>query len=97
MKIIYALWCENKKANIDKVWGAINLAEKKYVFFWGRRGGKLQVSKVRYTHIQDINQLAFEKMRSSGYKEYTGMLKEVYPGFEKDIEKIGIWMALKLD
>lgn len=96
MNIEFALWYRNEKNNFDKVYGAIKLAERKYIFFWGRRGKKLQVSDIKSIGQWTAQEMGLYKIRK-GYINYTHSLDLVYPEFQKDIEKIGIWASLKLD
>lgn len=93
MNIEFALWCRDE----DKVYGAIQLAERKYIFFWGKRGGKLQASDVKSIGKWTAQEMSLYKIRINGYVDYTYRLDLVYPEFQKDIEKIGIWASLKLD
>ena len=105
MKYIHIGWC--KEGIHDKVWGIILLAEdvnvsdawqfktNKYVTFWGRRGAKLQTKLVNGTSY-DADQM-FHKKRLKGYEEIRqNELDEVYPEFQRDLEKTAFWATLKL-
>jgi hypothetical protein len=95
----------------DKVWGVIFLETPKKNFtngpwwaparhtgakcvtFWGRRGKKFQ-SKLSYDDydLQKVIQSKIDK----GYKSVnTEHLNDVYPEFEKDLNKLAIWSTLK--
>jgi hypothetical protein len=80
-----------------------------YVIAWGRRGGKLQ-SMTRLGYIQpnlEYNSARFHRYSTIGKlinkklnKEYESIsedrLAEVYPDFEKDLDKLAFWETLKL-
>ena len=100
--------CYDSKENHDKVWGAIymedaanafepgfsNLASRKVLTFWGRRGKKLQ------TKLAHDNWDLVKLIDSKRKKEYTEVdenrLNEVYPEFQADLEKTAMWAMLKL-
>ena len=98
------LWC--KEGNQDKVWGVIRLdghysaqlqginKTYKYVTFWGRRGGKLQTKIWEGTPVDraHVANRKFEK----GYRQVdSSLLHEVYPEFQRDLEKTAIWAILR--
>jgi len=102
MKYRYIGWCKDEKTNSDKVWGAIELqapttsydVDGKYVTFWGRRGAKLQ-TKIVEGSLWDVHK-PFLKKLDKGYEEIQEhQLDEVYPGFEKDLQKTAVWSMLK--
>lgn len=93
MKIEHIGWCQEDKH--DKVWGIIRLHDLDCVTFWGRRGAKLQtkIVKVSRWEAEDM----FRKKQYKGYnriEEYE--LDEVYPEFQKDLEKTAFWATLKI-
>lgn len=100
MRYVHIGWC--RESTSDKVWGAICLQEPEnyygkgtYLTFWGRRGAKLQ-TKLGQSDAWTINDL-FNKKTRNGYKEVDkNHLDEVYPEFQKDLEKTAIWATLKL-
>jgi hypothetical protein len=101
MRYAYIGWC--KEGTSDKVWGAICLQEPtasyrgdgKYVTFWGRRGAKLQ-TKIVEGSLWDVHQ-PFLKKLNKGYKEVDkNQLDEVYPEFQKDLEKTAFWATFKI-
>jgi hypothetical protein len=100
MRYVHIGWC--REGTSDKVWGAICLSEaeqyfgnNKYVTFWGRRGAKLQ-TKIVEGNSWTINDM-FRKKTNKGYKEVDKFgLDEVYPEFQKDLEKTAFWATLKL-
>ena len=80
-----------------------------YVIAWGRRGGKLQsmtrlgydqsgllYGDTRYSKFSQIGKLINKKLD----KEYESIdktrLAEVYPDFEKDLDKLAFWETMKL-
>jgi hypothetical protein len=99
--------CHDAKENHDKVWGVIyledaassyepgfgNLASRKVLTFWGRRGKKLQ------TKLAQDNWDLVKLIDSKRRKEYTEIRKdrldEVYPEFQADLEKTAMWALLK--
>jgi len=88
----------------DKVWGVIYLEqppETKYysysnvkcVTFWGKRGKKFQ-SKLSHDDY-NMKKLIQSKI-DKGYKSVTiSHLNDVYPEFEKDLNKLSLWSTLK--
>jgi hypothetical protein len=103
MKYLYIGWCKDEKTNADKVWGAIELQsptssygyDGKYVTFWGRRGAKLQ-TKIVQGSLWDVHK-PFLKKLDKGYKEIQEhQLDEVYPEFQKDLEKTAFWSTFKI-
>jgi len=112
MKYVHIGWCKDEKTNTDKVWGVILLAEdvpvkripgkvawpfseNKYVSFWGRRGAKLQ-TKIFDADPYDVNEMFLKKQRDGYESVEEWELDEVYPEFQKDLEKTAIWAILKL-
>ena len=91
----------NNDDGADKVWGMIVLLnpnaqsnETTYATFWGRRGKKLQ-SKVQKFSRWDAQKLIDSKM-NKGYREiYKDDINNVYPEFEKDLQKMAVWNMLK--
>ena len=80
-----------------------------YVIAWGRRGGKLQsmtqlgehqpwfiYGNTRYSKFSHIGRLINRKLN----KEYESIdktrLADVYPDFEKDLDKLSFWETMKL-
>lgn len=100
MQYTHIGWC--REGTSDKVWGAICLShsgtsygDNKYVTFWGRRGAKLQ-TKIVDGNNWTIYQM-FRKKQDKGYKEVAkNELDEVYPEFQKDLEKTAFWATLKM-
>ena len=101
MKDRFIGWC-NEDGH-DKVWGVITLRSKvdqkayieTVVTFWGRRGKKLQ------TKISTVTDWEHSKLVESKIKKgYTSIdesrLNEVYPEFQKDLEKTTMWASLKI-
>lgn len=96
-------WC--KEDNHDKVWGVIILERDinqyvydpnhKVVYFWGRRGKKLQ-TKISTESQRSINRL----IDSKGKKGYNSVslenLHKVYPEFQTDLEQTAFWSTLKI-
>ena len=99
MKYEHIGWC--REGTSDKVWGAICLShsgtsygDNKYVTFWGRRGKKLQ-TKIVEGNNWTIHQM-FDKKLDKGYQSVeVDKLNEVYPEFEKDLQKTAVWSMLK--
>ena len=92
-------WC--REDNHDKVWGYIELNAKSgshgnYVTFWGRRGKKLQTKIYRDTYYWDLIKLSEAKTRKGYVAVDEAKLNEVYPEFEKDLEKMGFWAQFKI-
>jgi hypothetical protein len=74
--------------------GGPYLDQGKFVTFWGRRGKKLQ-TKIWEGTDWDAKEM-FLKKQYKGYKSIDiGELNEVYPEFEKDLEKTAVWASLK--
>ena len=108
MKYEHIGWCKDEKTNADKVWGVILLAKdvsvdrgswpfstNKYVTFWGRRGAKLQ-TKLWDGSSYDAREM-FLKKQSKGYGSVEkNELDEVYPEFQKDLEKTAFWATFKI-
>jgi hypothetical protein len=101
MRYVHIGWCRDGSS--DKVWGAICLQEAtasyrgdgKFVTFWGRRGAKLQTKIIEGTSW-DVHKL-FLKKQDKGYKEVEkNELDEVYPEFQKDLEKTAFWATFKI-
>jgi hypothetical protein len=88
--------------NHDKVWGIIKINsidqwDGNYVSFWGRRGKKLQTKIYEHVAYWEMEDLYDKKVRKSGYKEIDlTKLNEVYPDFEKDLEKMAFWAQFKV-
>jgi len=65
----------------------------KCVTFWGKRGKKFQ-SKVSHDDY-DMQRLIDEKIKKGYLSVSDDHLNEVYPEFEKDLEKLAFWSTLK--
>lgn len=88
----------------DKVWGVIFLenpapypnftySNVKCVTFWGKRGKKFQ-SKLSYDDYK-MMKLISDKI-DKGYQQVDkNHLDNVYPEFEKDLDKLAFWSTLK--
>lgn len=90
----------NNEAGHDKVWGIIKLSgdiwKGSYVSFWGRRGKKLQ-TKIHQDEYEWAMETLFEKKEDKGYQQIDlTKLNEVYPDFEKDLEKMNFWAQFKV-
>lgn len=89
----------NNDDDHDKVWGVIRLRTideytAVYVSFWGRRSKKLS-HKVFDSSRWDLNKLVSSKV-DKGYREiYKDDINNVYPEFEKDLQKTAVWAMLK--
>ena len=89
----------NNDDDHDKVWGVIRLRtvteyNAVYVSFWGRRGKKLS-HKVFESGRWDLNKMVAGKL-DKGYREiYKDDINNVYPEFEKDLQKTAVWAMLK--
>lgn len=69
------------------------ITHAKCVTFWGRRGKKFQ-SKVSEDNYE-LAELIQSKLKK-GYKSVdTSHLENVYPEFEKDLNKLALWSTLK--
>lgn len=86
----------------DKVWGIIKITGNdnywrgSYVSFWGRRGKKLQ-TKIHQDESEWAMERLFEKKEDKGYQRIDiEKLNEVYPEFEKDLEKMAFWAQFKV-
>jgi predicted DNA-binding WGR domain protein len=67
-----------------------------FVTFWGRRGKKLQTKIYQETTAWEMEKL-YEKKEAKGYQEIDfAKLDEVYPNFEKDLEKMTFWAQFKV-
>lgn len=91
------------KENHDKIWAILRFEQpqhSKYTFsydqclvVWGRRGRKLQ------TQLAIDNHDLYLRMSSKIKKGYQSIdserLSEVYPDFEKDLEKTVFWARFK--
>ena len=90
----------------DKVWGVIFLETPrtdyiprysgsglKCVTFWGKRGAKFQ-SKLSYDDY-DMKKLIDSKIAKGYNKIDIHHLNDVYPEFEKDLNKLAVWSTLK--
>jgi hypothetical protein len=92
----------NNAEGHDKIWGVLKINDidsfdANYVSFWGRRGKKLQTKIYEHTPYWEIEDLYAKKERKSGYSEIeVGKLNEVYPEFEKDLEKMAFWAQFKV-
>lgn len=101
MKIEILLWCNDEKANADKVWGVIHLHKitdfprvNQYATFWGRRGKKLQ-TKVWQGGPYEVSILADKKV-DRGYQWVdVDNMSTLYPEFQEDLEKTAVWALLK--
>lgn len=102
MKYKHIGWCKDDETNSDKVWGVIELiapttsynTDGKFVTFWGRREAKLQ-TKIVEGNNWDVHKLFLKKL-DKGYEEIQEhQLDEVYPNFEKDLQKTAVWSMLK--
>jgi hypothetical protein len=80
-----------------------------YVIAWGRRGGKLQsmtrlgynrpnmvYNYNRYYRYSTIGKLINKKLNKEYESISADRLAEVYPEFEKDLDKLAFWETLKL-
>jgi len=92
-------WC--KEDEHDKVWVAVVLrkgenrwSDMKYATFWGRRGKKLQ-HKI-FTGTQwDLEKTVRSKVNKGYISIDQQKLDEVYPDFERDLQKTAVWAMLK--
>lgn len=67
-----------------------------YVTFWGRRGKKLQTKIYKDSTAWAMEKI-FQKKEHKGYQEIdVARLNEVYPDFEKDLEKMTFWAQFKV-
>lgn len=103
MKPNYAWIGWHNEQGHDKVWGIIKLSSDEFdhweqghfVSFWGRRGKKLQ-TKLYHDYGWEMEKL-WEKKEDKGYQEIDmTKLNEVYPDFEKDLEKMAFWAQFKV-
>jgi hypothetical protein len=101
MKFEHIGWM--KEGNSDKVWGMILLQKSsdncwytnKYVSFWGRRGSKLQTKLIECTSYKA--ERMFNAKLEKGYEAVDkNRLDEVYPEFQRDLERTAFWAAFKL-
>jgi len=100
MKFEFIGWF--KEDEHDKVWGVIILKEgnsrygdKTYATFWGRRGKKLQ-HKIFTGNTWEIDSLINTKTRKGYNRIDQAKLDEVYPEFQKDLQKTAVWAILKI-
>jgi len=100
MKINYQFigWAQDKVKNTDKVWTLIKLGggrwDGKYVAVYGRRGKKLQTKIHKDADQYHMNKLIRDKERK-GYADIDEThLSDVYPEFEKDLEKTAFWISM---
>ena len=101
MKVDYVWIGWNNEDNHDKVWGIIKINDidafdGNYVSFWGRRGRKLQTKiyeHVPYWEVEDL----YTKKSDKGYQAIdTNRLNQVYPEFEKDLDKMAFWAQFRV-
>jgi hypothetical protein len=95
-------WCQED--NHDKVWGIIVLernindyvsdSHHRVVFFWGRRGKKLQ-TKISTESQRNINKLINSKSKKGYDMINIDNLNKVYPEFQQDLEQTAFWSMLK--
>lgn len=92
-------WLTDEEENSDKVWALLALGDVtgwrgKYVSVYGRRGKKLRTTVYDDAQRYDMNKLITAKTKK-GYVQYNeSELAEVYPDFEKDLQKTAFWIAL---
>ena len=97
-------WCNDPVDNHDKVWGIIVLerginkyiedSHHKVVFFWGRRGKKLQ-TKISIESQRNLNKLMDSKIKKGYVVVDKDKLDKVYPEFQTDLEQTAFWSTLK--
>lgn len=91
-------WC--KEGTSDKVWVVIQLSGDhwggSFATVWGRRGRVLQHKVIDHSSDWDMEKLINSKTKKGYNKIQPEFLNEVYPEFAEDLEKIGIWAALKI-
>jgi len=92
MKVIFLGWCADEKH--DKVWGVALHSEASritnhYLFFWGRRGKKLQY-KAKELSLYDVNKLIRQKEQKD-YREFEpAEAAEIHASLPKDIFKLAL-------
>ena len=94
----------NNEDGHDKVWGVIVLerniniyvfdSDHRVVYFWGRRGKKLQ-TKLSVESQRDINKMIASKTKKGYEKVNLDELNKVYPEFETDLHQTAFWATLK--
>ena len=94
----------NNEDGHDKVWGVIVLERDinkcvydpshKIVYFWGRRGKKLQ-TKTCVESQREVNKLISSKTKKGYEKVNLDELNGVYPEFETDLHQTAFWASLK--
>ncbi len=97
-------WCNDPLDNHDKVWGIIVLernindyvydSHHRVVFFWGRRGKKLQ-TKIGVESQRNLNKIMDSKIKKGYEKINIENLHKVYPEFQSDLEQTAFWSTLK--
>lgn len=91
-------WC--REGTSDKVWVVIQLSGDhwggSYATVWGRRGRALQHKVIDHSSDWDMERLIHSKEKKGYSKIDQANLDRVYPEFAEDLEKIGIWAALKI-
>jgi predicted DNA-binding WGR domain protein len=92
MKVLFLGWC--KEGSHDKVWGVALHSEatritNNYLFFWGRRGKKLQY-KAKEISRYDVSLLIAQKT-NKGYREFEPEeAAEIHASLPKDIFKLAL-------
>lgn len=92
MKILFLGWCAEE--NHDKVWGVAFHSEatritNHYLFFWGRRGKKLQYKAKELDHY-DAMRVIEQKIRK-GYREFDPKeAAEIHDSLPKNIFKLAL-------
>ena len=88
MKLDYRFigWCHEN--GHDKVWVAIKIGDK-YLTVWGARGKKLSTLMVTFDKM-----MSRIREKEDRYEEIDN-LSDVYPDFERDLEKTAVWAILK--
>lgn len=107
MNYLFIGWC--KEDDHDKVWGMIEISKPerwyntpdkaipgKYCSFWGRRGKKLQTKLIETHHPSSDVTALIRKKEDKGYKAVDmDKLNEVYPAFERDLDKTAVMAILR--
>jgi predicted DNA-binding WGR domain protein len=91
----------NHDGDHDKVWGIIKINDidafdGNYVSFWGRRGKKLQTKIYEHAAYWEMESL-YAKKEDKGYQHIDlEKLNDVYPEFERDLEKMAFWAQFRV-
>lgn len=88
----------NTEGKSDKVWALLDLTDGgpvgNYVSVYGRRGKKLRTTTYEDKWRFDMNKLV-EAKENKGYCSIPETeLADVYPEFEKDLQKTAFWIAM---